>query len=808
MTFTFDGRLFLTDGTPNNSSSVSFLLQILDPSGSCVLYEESQAGIDLSHSDSNDKGRFFLKVGSALGHAKRTGSDPGNSMSALFSNLSTPIPASSSSSCPSGYTPTMGASRLLRVYVNDGYNGEEQLSPDYVLSSVPSAFVAQTLQGIVPNQLIQASGSLSQASLASLTDRSSSLISLADGTNTSYVKNDGSNFTPTTGVSMNNQQISQVADPTSADQAVNKSYSDSTFGGYDLVIPTPIDGQSIRWSTSNNRWETYTPTAGGTVTSVQSGVGLVAGNITTTGIIDVNVGTGANQILQMNNSGQLDLGGAALFNSSKLSLNAQGKLYLGQFTTAQETALLGTISASDQGLTWYNTTLGQMRIWNGSSAISLANNNFAFSSPLSASTAGSTTTVSLNLGAGLRLNASSLEANIGTAAGDWQTNSAIPNCSTNQKLQMSLGPVYAWSCVTQDTSPTGTAGGDLSGSYPAPTVAGLQGRPVAATTPAIDQILKFDGSQWSPSSELWTQSSGNITRLTGQVGIGTSLPAYLLDVNGSGRFTGPVTMNGRLGVGGSPDATAPLKVTGTSVDALIVQSTTTTAGINFRSGASSTANRIYVNDSNNYYFATATGIPMRIFDATGQVEVNNLAVTSGNADLGANKVVNLADPTNAQDAATKNYVDIKNAFVGARYKLSLDQLIPTSTSTRINFSSSDFDTGGLVTTGSVWKFTAPVAGYYRVSAKIEFAESFSTTEAAILTLVWNNGANESVISSRYGQSGSTSYFPSLNGSTTIHMNAGQGAWLEIYHSSSGSRNLDSNAGAGDFTFCTFELAGQ
>lgn len=89
------------------------------------------------------------------------------------------------------------------------------------------------------------------------------------------------------------------------------------------------------------------------------------------------------------------------------------------------------------------------------------------------------------------------------------------------------------------------------------TVTGLQGVPVAANTPAVNQALVFNGTSWVPTTQNFLPLSGGT--ITGQLSVAASgsinslgpITASGLDITGQAILSGPTVVSGRLSVTGS-----------------------------------------------------------------------------------------------------------------------------------------------------------------------------------------------------------------------------------------------------------------
>lgn len=98
---------------------------------------------------------------------------------------------------------------------------------------------------------------------------------------------------------------------------------------------------------------------------------------------------------------------------------------------------------------------------------------------------------------------------------------------------------------------SGTAGGDLSGSYPNPIVSKIQGNPVSSNAPVSGQVLKWNGSEWTPGTDIsstgsspWVINSSDIYYNLGKVIVGSNSSQGSISLEADNKYTNGTAIAG------------------------------------------------------------------------------------------------------------------------------------------------------------------------------------------------------------------------------------------------------------------------
>jgi len=136
----------------------------------------------------------------------------------------------------------------------------------------------------------------------------------------------------------------------------------------------------------------------------------------------------------------------------------------------------------------------------------------------------------------------------------------------------------------------------------------------------------------------------------------------------------------------------------------------------------------------------------------------------------------------------------KPGSVMALYYSNAGQTVANNTTVTIDYNTKAIDTHSAVTTGSSWKFTAPVTGYYYIHAAIVYSPTtaWGVGDVGDLKLYKNGTFILTLDRKDFVNSSSANVYLFLLGNIVINLNANDYIYVTTYQSSGSSLTIYSS----------------
>jgi hypothetical protein len=519
---TYQGRILKPGGTPLEGSNVQFKLQIRTPdSGSCLMYEEIQ-----SLNMVGSSGSFDLTINSGLG--VRTDST-GLTLERIFANRGSFTFDGSTCTSGSAYIPNSGDGRVLQVSFKDETMSAWEPIPPSNINFVPFAFESKQVQGFGADSLLRVVDGSGDplTGLAPLSNAQyTALMSLADGSSNAYTKLgqlngaalptmsagevlgwngtswvsttstpgadsiaatmiqngavDGTKLDPAISISTSGMVTSAVA--TTRDFRIYAAVPSNFYVGM-LADPAMIASYTLTWpDTGGTSGQVLTSDGAGKMkweTPSSAGITDLTGDVTASG-----PGSAVATVATVGTSTAVDIHTAEVAANAATEANTPDTIVKRDASGGFSAGAISAGGVSSTGTMTASTATVAGAVTQGSSVYKDSGSN--------------TVTVSAP-----SLVTSSYVLRWPTEAG-----------SASQVLTTDSSGNLSWTTMTG--APTGAAGGDLSGAYPDPTVAKLQGNVVSSTTLTAGdagQVFSWNGTsfaaRWFGISDLKTSTGAS-----------------------------------------------------------------------------------------------------------------------------------------------------------------------------------------------------------------------------------------------------------------------------------------------------------